>query len=136
MLENWETQETPRQRITRLRKQVEYWRCHGDSRYCEPEICYFCQHFRYYHYDEGGSDCDCGVRAPKWLAGDSPILHCRKFKAVKDWRFQCERHLNLVLADVVKDLTGRLTVTSKERPLTPNPPKPAFCGVDDGDEDD
>lgn len=108
-MENWEVKETPRQRIVRLRKQVAYWKCHGDSRYCEPDICFFCVHFRHFFYDEGGSDCDCHVHAPRWLRGDSPIEHCRQFKAVKDWRFQCERHLNLLLADVVKDLTGRLT---------------------------
>ena len=107
--------ETPRQRIKRLNKQIEYWKCFGDTRNCEQPICTFCQHLRVWRDYEGGSDADCIVNANQWLAGDE-VHHCRQFKAARQWKYMCEQLLNDAMADIIRDLTGRLTEALKNCP--------------------
>lgn len=96
------TLETPRQRIKRLNKQIEYWRCYGYTRICQQDICSFCQHLLITKYYEGGADADCLLPDTKFTNGDD-INHCRKFKAVKHWQYRVENLLSTALMDIIKD---------------------------------
>lgn len=82
--------ETPRQRIYRFNRQVQLLQSiDNSSNFCEQDICTFCTHFIIYpDYESSYGDPDCLVRAPHWEDGDTPILHCRKFKATKDWEIR------------------------------------------------
>lgn len=105
---NYTSKETPRERIKRLNRQIEYWSCFGHTRFCKQDICTFCQHFRVW---DGEPDC-----FVKWgnNTGDI-VLHCRKFKAVPQWKYRCENLLSDLMSDIIKDLTGRLTLANAER---------------------
>jgi len=99
--------ETPRQRIYRLAEQLSYWKCYGNSPIAtEQDICSICKHFApiYDGYNEG-YERSCNADAN--VTGQDPIWHCRKFKAVKDWKFRCEKFLVNAMGDIINDMYRR-----------------------------
>lgn len=95
--------ETPRQRMYRLINQIKHWKCYGYSRISsEQDICTMCQHFSVFEQEAA---CSIGADGGK----ESPILHCRKFKAFSDWHYFAEHLLNDVMADVIQDMCKRET---------------------------
>lgn len=96
--------ETPRRRIYRLAKQLAHWKCYGYSRICtEQDICVICEHCKV-----SGGEWDCNA----YFSHDSleePILHCRKFRAVKDWKVICETFITEAMGDIIHDMCKRET---------------------------
>jgi len=75
--------ETPRQRIYRFNRQVKILKeIDYNTNFCEQPICTFCEYFSVWE-----DDADCRVAASAWVNGDQDeILHCRKFRAIKNWQ--------------------------------------------------
>lgn len=95
--------ETPRRRLYRLINQIKHWKCYGDSRISsEQEICIICQYFSVFEQE---ANCYTGADRGK----ESPILHCRRFKAFTDWKYSAEHLLNDVMADVIQDMCKQET---------------------------
>jgi len=101
--------ETPRKRIYRLAKQLAHWKCYGYSLICtEQDICSICEHYSpFYDGYNGGIEWACNADAN--VAEQDPIWHCRKFRAVKDWKTVCETFLVKAMGDIIQDMCKRET---------------------------
>ena len=100
--------ETPRQRVYRLAKQLDHWKCYGDTRIvAEQEICVICEHCIV--SIDGEWDCNyCDTY-------QDTILHCRKFRATRDWKYLCETFLVRAMGDIIKGMCERTKGVEVER---------------------
>ena len=108
--------ETPRRRIYRLAEQLAHWKCYGYTRICtEQDICVICEHCApFYDGYNGADEWDCHMGGPA-NTDQEPILHCRKFKAVKEWKYASETFLIKAMGDIIQDMCKR--ETERVKPL-------------------
>jgi len=105
--------DTPRRRIYRLAKQLAHWKCYGYSSIAtEQDICSICEHYSpFYDGYNGELEWDCNADAN--VAEQDTIWHCRKFRAVKDWKTACETFLTKAMGDIIQDMCKRETEKAK-----------------------